>query len=160
MTNIADRVSTCIDKFKALRKILSRQADETPDKNSQRNTSNISLPMLQKEQERLEDWNKKFVVYEEGEKSLDDRLENAPRIRDQVVGLLRNLEKSLQDTADILTGKLIPWDQDLSQVEMSDEDLDGEIDGSETTELSQIRRHIVGNIDYLFRLDLVRPRAT
>ncbi|EXL63944.1 hypothetical protein FOPG_19786 [Fusarium oxysporum f. sp. conglutinans race 2 54008] len=89
---------------------------------------------------------------EVGPGSLDDGLQLAANTYRVVLDLLDNLEELLCEAKDILDGKKIFWDRELSHLSESDDD-----DGARTRfkglenefHLSQINECIVSNVDNL-----------
>ncbi|KAF5536954.1 zinc finger transcription factor ace1 [Fusarium napiforme] len=154
MSTIADHVSACLQEFNSLCSSPTIWTDSISEAGTD---SAISLLKLQSELSRFKVWSGNIGAHKKGRSSLDHRLRDASNIRDQVAELLEDLRESLKDAKDILTGQLIPWDQDLPLVDFSDEDSDDEsfqVDVPEPSELSQILTAIVEDINCLFRLSV------
>ncbi|KAF5590632.1 zinc finger transcription factor ace1 [Fusarium pseudoanthophilum] len=154
MNTIADHVSACLQEFNSLCSSSPIWDNGIPDEGTE---SNISIVKIQNELSRFKVWSGNIGAHKKGRSSLDHRLRDASNIRNQVVELLEDLRESLQDAKDILTGKITPWDQDLTPAKFSDDDSDDEsfqFDVPGTHELSQIFAAIVEDINCLLRLSV------
>lgn len=84
--------------------------------------------------------------------SLDYRLRDSSHIQTQIVHLLDDLGKLLEDAAAILSRDKIPWDQ-LGGLDGLDTDAESESDdGSLDTELDQISVDVADAVTCLLRL--------
>ncbi|KAF4962822.1 hypothetical protein FSARC_9105 [Fusarium sarcochroum] len=165
---IAEKVSSCHQAFADLCNTLETQAeaDVSSWKVSQQvKEGDISLNTVKHEFDRFQLWCNATHANEEGPSSLDDGLQLAAYICKAVLDILNNLEELLEDAKDILDGKKIPWDQEVSHPSESDDDTDDDDDDDDDSartwfkgpedksELFQIRDCIVNGIDCLNRLN-------
>jgi hypothetical protein len=111
----------------------------------------IPPDLWQDELGRLRVWAANIGAHQTGRSSLDYRLRDASNIRDQIIRLLKGLQRAFDDLEEVLEeaeGDTIPIEVD-SELE--------EIQGSE---VQQIFKGLVNTIDCLFQLSMVIRRPT
>lgn len=94
---------------------------------------------------RLRVWAANIGAHQTGQSSLDFRLRDASHISKQVIKLLRDLEQSLRDILEELSG-------DRTDALEDDEPWPGE---ESTTELQQLHEEVVNIIDCLYQLSML-----
>ncbi|KAF4991850.1 hypothetical protein FGRMN_7568 [Fusarium graminum] len=156
MCYIAEKVTACFKKFHSLFNDPYIWANSIHGENCQTGDEDEISPLkLKNELVRLKVWTANTGAHQKAEDSLDHRLRNASNIRDQIVRLLKDLEESLSDVKDILTGAVTPWNQEPYAMSLEDDDSDDDsfsIEEIPSSELSQIFDTTVEDINCLFRL--------
>ncbi|KAK2469019.1 hypothetical protein H9L39_19287 [Fusarium oxysporum f. sp. albedinis] len=153
--SIAKKASSCLQAFADLLEKLQTQAEAggSSCKDAQQNKNDgISLNAVKNEFDRFRDWCSHKGADKEGPGSLDDGLQLAANTYRVVLNLLNNLDELLCEAKDILDGKKIFWNRELSHLSKSDDD-----DGARTRfkglnnefHLSQINDCIVSNVEDL-----------
>ncbi|KAF5626657.1 BAG domain protein [Fusarium sp. NRRL 25303] len=105
---------------------------------------------------QLKDGRSRFARWSRnaGAGSLEWKLQNNRRVKEQAIRLLSHIQRLLEDAHAIAVGHRVPWDQ------INDEDEDSQsenemasLDNSPATEMGQILAHIADGIDNLSYLD-------
>ncbi|KIL84909.1 hypothetical protein FAVG1_11779 [Fusarium avenaceum] len=155
MSSFAEKVSACIQGFDH----LCNDPDIWINSDLEETCRQTSPLQLKNELMRFRVWTANTCAHKRGEGSLEHQLRDASNIRDQVARLLQDLEQLLSDAKGIITGAIIPWDQETHLMELEDDETD-DSDSVESflteeplsTELSQVLDGIVEDVNCLFRL--------
>ncbi|CVK89853.1 uncharacterized protein FMAN_04008 [Fusarium mangiferae] len=110
------------------------------------------LKHFKNEQSRLIRWSQKVGAQYPGEKSLEQRLQNAQHVKLQTIRLLSNIQRLIQDAISITTGEKVPWDRIDDDEETTSDDENHSQDRLPETEMEQILAHIkelIDNLSYL-----------
>ncbi|KAH8880759.1 hypothetical protein GQ53DRAFT_736224 [Thozetella sp. PMI_491] len=151
---ISDHVARCLR--------LLVQAEEALQ-NVGEKTSVSVLISLRDQHTRFRLWSGNIGAHKKGMSSLDYRVRDSSKIRNQVIRLLGDLAEQVQDVITIASGQRLPWDQlpdDESEPEperlQEGENVEEEkaTHGLASTELEQISMDIVEVVDCLFRLNV------
>ncbi|KAL3706646.1 hypothetical protein TMatcc_007659 [Talaromyces marneffei ATCC 18224] len=141
MASISSILNDCLKRFNNL--IASTTL--------QQNVTEIPQELWQDELGRLRVWAANIGAHQVGPSSLDYRLRDASNIRDQIIRLLKGLQRAFDDLEEVLQepeGEPIPIEDDSELEEMN---------GSE---VQQIFKGLVNTIDCLFQMSMVIRRPT
>lgn len=139
--NISIHVQGCFELFHSVFKASEIAHASTPGTNFLRN-----------DHTQLKVRSGNIGAHRTGRSSLDYRLRDSSHIQTQIIQLLNDLGKLLEDAAAILSGDKIPWDQ-LGSLDGLDTDAESESDdGSLDTELDQISVDVADVVTCLLRL--------
>lgn len=112
------------------------------------------LKHFKNEQSRLIRWSQKVGAQYPGQKSLEQRLQNARHVKLQTLRLLSHIQRLLQDAISITAGEKVSWDKiddddEEEEEEATSDDENHSQDRSPKTEMEQILAHITELIDSL-----------
>ncbi|KAI0453848.1 hypothetical protein F5B21DRAFT_478084 [Xylaria acuta] len=102
-------------------------------------------------------WAGNIGAHRTGRSSLDYRLRDSSHLHTQVMRLLGDLITSLNEVHSILSGKTLPWDQDLGEAGELDEELKNLLmheDFEFNSELGQLTKEITDAVGNLLRLSV------
>ncbi|TVY79991.1 hypothetical protein Focb16_v009427 [Fusarium oxysporum f. sp. cubense] len=102
---------------------------------------------------RFTRWSRNAGALQAGAKSLDQKLQNNKRVKQQAIRLLGHIQRLLEDAHAIIVGDRVPWDQIDDDEDSQPEDERQALDTSPETEIEQIMAHIADGIDNLSYLD-------
>ncbi|KAF2086811.1 hypothetical protein K490DRAFT_42927, partial [Saccharata proteae CBS 121410] len=156
MSAIRTDAAACISTFRSLasRTEGNYQAGDSPS---------IDHIALEDEYGRFRVWAGNLGAQQRGHSSLDYRLRDSPLLSSNVLKLLRELEINLKEALLVVTGARLPYDQQVSSEDVSDDDdvsVDSSGDDDESdeerprTELEQRMSDVVDIIDNLYKLSI------
>ncbi|KAI1426685.1 hypothetical protein F5Y12DRAFT_251198 [Xylaria sp. FL1777] len=147
--SIADHVAQTLAAFEAIDMVKSQAELEDPHF--------VSVQTISDQLSKFKLWAGNIGAHRTGRSSLDYRLRDSSHLHTQVVRLLDNLISSLSEVRSILSGEILPWDQDSGEADELDEELkdllmneDFEFD----SELEQLTQEIANAIGNLLRLSI------
>ena len=136
-TSISAILVPCLKSFNELQEQVER-SDYSQE-------AEVSAASWGDELGRLRVWAANIGAHQTGQSSLDFRLRDASHISKQITKLLRDLEQSLHDILDELSG-------DRTDVLEDDDSWPGE---ESTTELQQLHEEVINIIDCLYQLSML-----
>ena len=136
-TSISAILVPCLKSFNQLQEQVER-LDYSRE-------AEVSAASWRDELGRLRVWAANIGAHQTGQSSLDFRLRDASHISKQVTKLLRDLEQSLHDILDEISG-------DRTDVLEDDDFWPGE---ESTTELQQLHEEVINIIDCLYQLSML-----
>lgn len=136
-TSISAILVPCLKSFNEL-----QEQSKRPE---YRREAEVSAASWGDELGRLRVWAANIGAHQTGQSSLDFRLRDASHISKQVTKLLRDLEQSLHDILDEVSG-------DPTDVPEDDDFWPGE---ESTTELQQLHEEVINIIDCLYQLSML-----
>ncbi|RYP19184.1 hypothetical protein DL765_003499 [Monosporascus sp. GIB2] len=148
-SSIADRVVQCLGGFESIASAHpGMQLDESREK---------IITAINDELARFKLWSGNIGAHRAGRSSLDYRLRDSSRLREQVAKLLDELTQSLDEVEAILSGKATPWDEEIRDggeldVELNDILKDEEFEFD--SELDHLSVDITDIISSLLRLSM------
>ncbi|KAL8656992.1 MAG: hypothetical protein Q9226_002363 [Calogaya cf. arnoldii] len=144
-TSISSSLVTCRNSFNALTKAMQIFGKE-------KKHEGLSIPDWEDERGRLRVWAANIGAHQTGQSSLDFRLRDSSQIQQQIIRLLENLIRHLEDARTV-----------LREGEDSDvESINGSESGDEEpqSELQQLRSNVASLIKCLFEISvLIRKPA-
>ncbi|KAF2272780.1 uncharacterized protein EI97DRAFT_436707 [Westerdykella ornata] len=124
----------------------------------------IDKGALEDEVGRFRVWSGNLGALQKGHSSADYRLRDSPLLSSNALKLLQELNENLTESAAVITGVRLPYEQQQRSSESDqedndsffseDEDSDDSDDGAPKTELEQRFREIVDIIDNLYKLSV------
>lgn len=147
--SISSSVIACLKAFNELIREIQNPDEEEPD---EKESERLQVQTWQDELGRLRIWAANIGAHQTGQSSLDFRLRDSSHIQDQIIKLLEELLKRLEDV------RLVIAEGEEEDVESlggsSSEDEDSQ------TEIQQIRKSVATIINCLFQMSiLVRKPA-
>ncbi|KAH7310916.1 hypothetical protein B0I35DRAFT_439884 [Stachybotrys elegans] len=147
--SIAGRVAHCLGGFKSISSNYhSTELEESKE---------TVVTAIQDELARFKLWSGNIGAHRTGRSSLDHRLRDSSRLREQVVRLLDELAKSLDEVKEILSGNATPWDEETTDTSEIDDELREMLKDEEfefDSELDQLSVEITDIISSLLRLSI------
>ncbi|KAM0525330.1 hypothetical protein ACHAPE_000030 [Trichoderma viride] len=118
-----------------------------------------ALGSIADEESRFKVWSGNIGAHASGDRSLQFRLRDASHLRKQVLALLKDLSRLLENALAIIKGDKVPWDQDedgdISDGEPDSLEDDSDDDELPKTELEQIAYSVSDCVSCLLRLSVV-----
>jgi hypothetical protein len=142
MDSISSHVARCLTLFRGLLEPPDGTELDFPD-------PGVVLQMMD-ERSRFKVWAGNIGAHKTGMSSLDYRLRDASQIKSQVINLVQDLIRLIEDASAIAKGEETPWDQhDPGEGGYVDSDSDDE---APDTELGQIAADMADVVNCLLRL--------
>jgi hypothetical protein len=150
-SSIAKSVQGCLELFRALAslQLLSPALFASYQ---------TTLMAIANEESRFKVWSGNMGAHASGQRSLQFRLRDASHLQKQVLALLKDLSRLLENALAIIKGDKVPWDQEEDDdISVGEPDLledDSDDDELPKTELEQIAFSALDTVNCLLRLSV------
>ena len=143
MVSISSILSDCLRRFNTLVASITLQQKQ--------NMADIPQDLWEDELGRLRVWAANIGAHQTGKSSLDYRLRDASNIKDQIILLLKAVQRAFDDVEDM------SQESGGDRVHIED---DSELEDNDGSEVQQIFKGLVNTIDCLFQMSMVIRRPS